>query len=533
MVKKIKTKESSKTVKTSDKKRNLQHFEKKIILSQKDMVVPKNSNEKEQDNQYAVNKTVAVEKKAFQTAFKKRRLSVRKKKDHNNQVFDTLSLKKDSDDLNEDKLNIKNKEKIQTKKIKDLNFIRQKKADQYSPIKSKENESKTIINHSDSYTSRMKNYWIAGYKNKLKNLKNRNKTVNVVSSLGSGVFHGGTFIYKKAKNGINFLITAGTGLIILIVITLFIGLFSALSDDTTTVNAEAYVSEEVLAYTEVIEKYAVEYNIADYVPLIQAVMMQESGGKGKDPMQSSECGFNEKYPRKPGGITDPDYSIQVGIQNLADCLDKAKVKEISDIDNISLALQGYNYGNGYISWAVKNFGGYTKANAKVFSDQKKAELKTDVYGDPDYVPHVLRYYHPGQGGIVLAAKSQVGTAGGKKYWEWYGLNQRVNWCAIFVSWCAYESGDIGTNIPKFAATYDGMAWFTRHNKWKDKSYTPVPGDIIFFDWEDNKLPDHVGIVVKVEDGKIYTVEGNSNDEVKSKEYDKNYKHILGYGIRLR
>lgn len=127
MVKEIKTKESSKTIKTPNKKRNLQHFEKKIILSQKDMVVPKNSNEKEQDNQYAVNKTVAVEKKAFQIAFKKRRLSVRKKKDHNNQVFDTLSSKKDSDDLNEDKLNIKTREKIQTKKIKDLNFIRQKK----------------------------------------------------------------------------------------------------------------------------------------------------------------------------------------------------------------------------------------------------------------------------------------------------------------------------------------------------------------------------------------------------------------------
>ena len=31
----------------------------------------------------------------------------------------------------------------------------------------------------------------------------------------------------------------------------------------------------------------------DYVALIQAVMMQESGGKGNDPMQSSECSFNE------------------------------------------------------------------------------------------------------------------------------------------------------------------------------------------------------------------------------------------------
>lgn len=43
-----------------------------------------------------------------------------------------------------------------------------------------------------------------------------------------------------------------------------------------------YVSKEVLAYTETIEKYAKEY-----VALIQAVMVQESGGKGKYPIQSN------------------------------------------------------------------------------------------------------------------------------------------------------------------------------------------------------------------------------------------------------
>ena len=42
-------------------------------------------------------------------------------------------------------------------------------------------------------------------------------------------------------------------------------------------------------------------------------------------MQSSECGFNEKYPRVHNGITDADYSIKVGIQHLASCLNDAKV----------------------------------------------------------------------------------------------------------------------------------------------------------------------------------------------------------------
>ena len=109
-----------------------------------------------------------------------------------------------------------------------------------------------------------------------------------------------------------------------------------------------YVSAEVLGYTEIIERYAEKYEVSEYVPLIQAIMMQESGGKGLDPMQSSECPYNEKYSKQPDGIQDVEYSIDCGILYLSDCLKAANVKSISDMKNISLALQGYNYGNGYI-----------------------------------------------------------------------------------------------------------------------------------------------------------------------------------------
>lgn len=83
--------------------------------------------------------------------------------------------------------------------------------------------------------------------------------------------------------------------------------------------------------------------------------MQESGGKGNDPMQASECSFNTKYPRTPNGIKKAEYSIDVGIQNLAACLEAAEVKNPIDMDNIKTALQGYNYGNGYIAWAIENY----------------------------------------------------------------------------------------------------------------------------------------------------------------------------------
>jgi len=152
------------------------------------------------------------------------------------------------------------------------------------------------------------------------------------------------------------------------------------------------VSEEVEAYTPVIREYAVKYDMEEYVELIKAVMMQESGGKGSDPMQASESGYNKKYDRKPGAIKDPNYSIECGIQALKACLDKAGTQDPLDMERIKLALQGYNFGSGYIDWALKKYGGYTSANALEFSKEKAAANGNDTYGDPEYVGHVLRYY---------------------------------------------------------------------------------------------------------------------------------------------
>lgn len=137
--------------------------------------------------------------------------------------------------------------------------------------------------------------------------------------------------------------------------------------------------------------HAIEYDIEDYVSLLQAIMMQESGGKGNDPMQASESGYNTKYPRVPNGITEPEYSIDVGTHTFSDCVKKANIKDPSDTEHIYLALQGYNYGSGYIDWAISNFGGYSKYNAQQFSDMKKQKLNVSGYGDPSYVDHVIRY----------------------------------------------------------------------------------------------------------------------------------------------
>lgn len=137
--------------------------------------------------------------------------------------------------------------------------------------------------------------------------------------------------------------------------------------------------------------------------------------------------------------------------------------------------------------------------------------------------------------IVTVAFSQIGNVGGDPYWSWYGFNSRVEWCACFVSWCANECGYIDAGVvPKYAGCVNGVNWFKERGQWMDGSEEPAPGMIIFFDWNDESgqdgLSDHTGIVQKVENGRVYTVEGNSNDSVRQNSYPVGDNEILGYGV---
>ena len=141
--------------------------------------------------------------------------------------------------------------------------------------------------------------------------------------------------------------------------------------------------------------------------------------------------------------------------------------------------------------------------------------------------------------IVAVALSQVGNIGGEPYWSWYGFSSRVEWCACFVSWCANECRYIDTGvIPKFAGCVNGVEWFRERGQWADNSIEPTPGMIIFFDWDSpngssgpqDGSADHVGIVEKCENGIVYTIEGNSGDSCRQKQYPVGYYEILGYGV---
>ena len=208
-------------------------------------------------------------------------------------------------------------------------------------------------------------------------------------------------------------------------------------------------------------------------------------------------------------------------------------------------------GNGNI---VQTETTLTKTTLYITVSHKTVEEMADLYGfdaeQREYLVELLKdennsiwaavlygiRYSDDQ--IVTVALSQVGNVGGQPYSSWYGFGTRVEWCACFVSWCADQCGYIDTGvIPKYAGCVNGVQWFKDRGQWIDGSAEPVPGMIIFFDW-DNKgssgpqdgQSDHTGIVQKVENGIVYTVEGNSGDSCRVNQYSVGHYEILGYGV---
>ena len=143
-------------------------------------------------------------------------------------------------------------------------------------------------------------------------------------------------------------------------------------------DGKATVSPLVLRYEPMITEYAKKYGVEDYVQLLMAKMMQESGGRGGDPMQASES-----IGLPPNGIQNPEQSIDVGVKYFSSLIKKTK-------GDVKLALQSYNFGGGFIPYALER-GGYSKIVAIDFSNMMAKKMGWDRYGDINYVDNVLRY----------------------------------------------------------------------------------------------------------------------------------------------
>lgn len=282
------------------------------------------------------------------------------------------------------------------------------------------------------------------------------------------------------------------------------------SRDNSDVNTgNLNLSPQVLAWKPEVEKYAKQFGVSQYEDLILAVIEQESGGVAVDVMQSSQCGYNTEYPNGPNGITDPDYSIYCGIQELKEDITKSGAINPSDIQGISLALQAYNFGEGFIDFA-KARGGYSLEVAQAFSNMEGSN-----YGDINYVPHVFQYYVTGDNSGDCSAKlsSVVQIAEreeGKDYV--YGTAGPDTFdCSGLVYYC-YEQA--GFKIQRQTAQ-------DYYNE-SIKTNTPAIGDLVFFGDPTNIY--HIGIYI----GNNEMIDApKSNDVVKIQSY--NWSDFAGFG----
>lgn len=249
--------------------------------------------------------------------------------------------------------------------------------------------------------------------------------------------------------------------------------------DLGGLNGKADVPESVRRYEPLVRQACQKYGIPGYEELILAMIMQESGGRLPDVMQSSES-----LGKRPNSIKDPAVSIDVGVRYFAKVLRAAG-------GDVRLALQSYNFGMGFIDFVKKRGGRYTKQLAVEFSQMMARKHGWRRYGDVDYVDHVLRYFKGnidqlGKASASGSVSGSVGIIGDAAYPyrngdpskpDRWGFYQR--WCTSYVAWRLNYAGYYFHNTQSH-----GVHWGDAH-RWDDKarelgipvSKNPAPGAV--------------------------------------------------------
>lgn len=117
-----------------------------------------------------------------------------------------------------------------------------------------------------------------------------------------------------------------------------------------------------------------------------------------------------------------------------------------------------------------------------------------------------------------------------RYGEWYSQPYE-DWDAMYVAFCMHYAGidekivPVESNCQKWVETLSNEQYQLFYQK--DK-YTPVPGDLIFFESDNHLQSQHVGIVVEVNNNEIKTIEGDSQDKVQYQTYSLTDEKITGY-----
>jgi len=253
------------------------------------------------------------------------------------------------------------------------------------------------------------------------------------------------------------------------------------------------------------------------------------------------------------------YSSFAGAQ-LGMKVSLAKVSGVaaaSQSNCVGLTWAGVTGASGYEIWRAtgsNNAAGYTNvgnAASAAFNDYNVANGLTYYYK--------IRAYRTVNGVNVYGAFSTVGFSrsavvstavawlgckesnkSNKPIVDLYNSNMGTKfsyttpWCAIFVSAVAIKSGTTsiivrGSYCPTVINAYKNSK-VPNYKYGAGSSYVPKAGDVIFFDWNRNGVPDHTGLVASVSGNTIKTIEGNYSDAVGYRTFSVGYKYVQGYGL---
>ena len=286
----------------------------------------------------------------------------------------------------------------------------------------------------------------------------------------------------------------------LLAIVLFFGVLISADDDDGGGNysssyAGMNLSAEVLKHQPMVEKYAKEYGISEYVNVLLAIIQVESGGTAEDVMQSSES-----MGLPPNSLSTED-SIKQGCKYFASLLSSAESKGITDINAV---IQSYNYGGGYLDYVAENGKKHSFTLAENFARDKSGGKKVTYtnpiavarnggwrygYGNMFYVELVSQYLTVSQVSGELAQKIMNEVL---KYQGWSyvygGSNPNTSFdCSGLTQWCY---GKAGISLPRTAQEqYDA----TQHIPLSQAQ----AGDLVFFHstYNAGTYVTHVGIYV--------------------------------------
>lgn len=119
--------------------------------------------------------------------------------------------------------------------------------------------------------------------------------------------------------------------------------------------------------------------------------------------------------------------------------------------------------------------------------------------------------------LLTIAQKHLGQ-GGATFRRYCGLPNGAAWCNAFVTYIFHEGGDsaLYCNGKKMTYCPTSIKW-CKDNLAQIPLYLAMPMDVIYFDWDRNGVPNHIGFVrAKNTTDSIYTIEGNTSNKVMNK-----------------